>query len=303
MDPAGFAGRYVPDMNTLFALRDVLLTQARGLATAEGRRVRLRLAAGGATLTLMMALLLAGMRVLQRRVLAPLEGVTRALEGLARNELDAPLPAPRASDEMAAVIDAVSRLQAGSRERLVLEAERQSLIAQLRSQSLTDFLTGLPNRRAFFESAERELALARRSGLSVVAVMLDIDHFKRFNDLHGHSVGDQALLQVAQTLRQVLRAGDLVGRFGGEEFVMLMLRSEPADGRACVERLQAALTALRIDFPDGTQGGITASIGLADSSRCGLEVDALLEQADAAMYRAKGLGRNCYVVADETVSD
>jgi diguanylate cyclase (GGDEF)-like protein len=301
MDPGEFARRYVPDMNTLFALRDVLLNRAQGIATDEGQRVRARLAAGAAILALMMALLLAGMRVLQRRVLAPLEGVTRALESLARNELDAPLPAPQACDEMAAVIDAVSRLQAGSRERLMLEAERQSLIAQLRSQSLTDYLTGLPNRRAFFESAEFELAVARRQGLPVVAVMLDIDHFKKFNDRHGHNVGDQALRQVAQTLQQVLRTGDLVGRFGGEEFVLLMMRCELAEGLACVERLQATLKDLRLNFPDGTQGGITASIGLADSTRYGLDVDALLSQADAAMYRAKALGRDQTVVAEETV--
>ncbi len=303
MDPRGFANRYVPEMSTLIALRDTLLKQARGTATAEGQRVRAQLAAGAAFLAVMLALLFAGMRLLQRRVLAPLDGVARALEGLARNELDTPLPTPGARDEMAAVIDAVSRLQAGSRERLALEAERQLLIAQLRSLSLTDFLTELPNRRAFFESADRELALARRHGLPVVVLMLDIDHFKKFNDRHGHSVGDQALLLVAKTLRQVLRAGDLVGRFGGEEFVMLMMRCELDEGRACVERLQTALNALRLDFPDGTQGGITASIGLADSTCCGLGVDTLISQADAAMYRAKAQGRNRYVVAGEDIAD
>jgi diguanylate cyclase (GGDEF)-like protein len=299
MDPAAFAARYVPDMNTLFSLRDVLLQQALTLAAVESDRVRVRLLGGAAVLLLLVALLLASLRVLQRRVLEPLQGVTRALEGLARNELDATLPVPRAADEMAAVIDAVSSLQAASRERLVLEAERQSLMAQLRSQSSTDFLTELPNRRAFFESAEQELALARRQGEPVVAVLLDIDNFKQFNDRHGHSVGDQALRLMALALRRCLRAGDLVARFGGEEFVLLLMRSDRAAGRAFAERLRLTISELQLRLPDGSKAGLTASIGLAASERGDIDLDKLLGRADAAMYRAKALGRDRMVVAGE----
>jgi diguanylate cyclase (GGDEF)-like protein len=204
------------------------------------------------------------------------------------------------------VIDAVSRLQAGSRERVMLEAERQSLIAQLRSQSLTDYLTGLPNRRAFFESAEFELAAARRQRLPVVAVLLDIDHFKQFNDRHGHPAGDACLRDVAMALQSALvRPGDMLVRYGGEEFIALL---QDADAAACsvvAERLRLAVQALAIPHVDNRHGVVTVSLGAAStvpqtlpSTLPGLGgmalagAAALVQAADRALYQAKQAGRN-----------
>jgi len=297
MDPAAFAARYVPAMNTLFGLRDQLLVQAAAITQAELQKLRTRLQWGASASVLLLALLAATVVVLYRRVLGPLRGVTLALDGLTRGDFNAPLPQPRANDEIAAVIGAVARLQEVSRDRQQLEADRQVMIEQLRTQSSTDFLTGLPNRRAFVEAAERELARARRSGNPLVAVLLDIDHFKQFNDRYGHNAGDHALLGVAQTLRLTLRAGDLVARYGGEEFVLLV-QGDLAVGLAFAERLRAAIAQVRVATPDGGLQGVSASLGVADSPQFGLLLDALLLRADEAMYRAKALGRDQVVVAE-----
>jgi diguanylate cyclase (GGDEF)-like protein len=228
---------------------------------------------------------------------------TQALHALARNELEAPLPMPLANDEIAAVIGAVSTLQVQTRQREALEDERDDLIERLRDMSNTDFLTGLPNRRAFLTAAEADLAQAGRHGFGVVAILLDIDKFKQFNDELGHAAGDQALTEVAQTVRRSLRLGDLVARYGGEEFVLLLSHCDRHRGLRFAERLRLAIAAAPIVTPSGVLMHVTASLGVADSERHGLGLEALLSRADAAMYRAKDEGRNRVVLADGAESD
>lgn len=298
LDAAGFAARYVPDMNTMVALRDVLLAQARQHAVDEHEHAARMLATVAAGSGILLAVLLGTMVMMHRRVLRPLAATTRALNALARSELDAPLPRPVADDEMAAVIGAVRTLQVQTRQREALERERDELIERLREQSNTDFLTGLPNRRAFFATAERDLAQARRHGYGAVAILLDVDRFKQFNDSLGHAAGDQALTVVATTLRRELRAGDLVARFGGEEFVLLLNHCDREQGLRQAERLRRAIAAAPVGCPSGEVVHVTASLGVADSIRHGLDLQLLLSQADAAMYRAKEAGRNRVVAAD-----
>lgn len=298
MDPAGFAARYVPDMNTMFGLRDALLVRAGARAAAERDHATdtLLLAAAG---TLLLLIWLVGSLVLvNRRVLRPLSQTAMALHALARNELDAPLPQPVADDEMAAVISAVRSLQAHARERCDAERERDGLIERLRDQSNTDFLTGLPNRRAFFAACAREMAQARRHGFGMVMILLDVDHFKQFNDRLGHAAGDRALTEVARVVQRALRRGDLVARHGGEEFVVLLSHCDLARGMAFAERLREAIASAAVLCPSGEVAHVTASLGVADTGRHGLDADTLLAQADAAMYRAKQAGRN-RVAADE----
>ncbi|MDA8445026.1 GGDEF domain-containing protein [Paracidovorax valerianellae] len=302
LDAAGFAALYVPDMNTIFEVRDTLLTQLRERASAEYARAVRMLGLVAAGSVLLLALLAAALSMVDRRVLSPLVQTARALKALANNDLDAPLPQPTANDEMAAVIRAARELQLQTRQRESLERERNSLIAQLREQSNTDFLTGLPNRRAFFDAAESVLAQARRHGFGVVIVILDVDRFKLLNDQWGHAVGDQALVAVARTLRSELRLGDLVGRFGGEEFVVLLSHCDPAHGVRLAERLREAVADLQLLLPASPQPlRLTASFGVADSGRHGLVLDQLLSEADAAMYRAKETGRNRVVLAEPKV--
>ena len=172
------------------------------------------------------------------------------------------------------------------------------MIERLRALSNTDFLTGLPNRRAFMQAAERELAQAHRHGTGMVLVLLDVDHFKQFNDSHGHAAGDDALVAVGDAVRRAMRAGDLVARFGGEEFVLLLNHCNAQQGQAFAERLRAAIAHAPVgDAARGLQPHVTASLGLTDASGNTADLAELLQRADQAMYQAKEAGRNRVVLA------
>ncbi len=241
LDPAAFAAAYVPDMNSLFQLRDLMLDSAESRADGQAHDAGAMLmltAVGSASLLLV---LITAMAMVQRRLLLPLVQTAGALQALARQDVQMPLPTPKADDEMAAVIGAVRTLQDTVRERQVLEGERDALIERLSLLSNTDFLTGLPNRRAFMLAAEREIAQARRHDIEMVLILLDVDHFKQFNDTHGHASGDEALVAVATVVRTAMRAGDLVARFGGEEFVLLLNHCQAEQGVAFAERLREAI--------------------------------------------------------------
>lgn len=298
MDPAAFATAYVPDMNSLFGLRDLLLDNATARANAQARQAATVLWVTTAGSVGLLGVLAVALLMVQRRLLQPLADTASALQALARNDLQAPLPVPQADDEMAAVIGGVRTLQDHTRQRQALEQERDALIERLRALSNTDFLTGLPNRRAFMQAAERELAQARRHGVDMVLVLLDVDHFKQFNDTHGHAAGDDALVAVGDTVRRAMRAGDLVARFGGEEFVLLLDHCSAQQGLAFAERLRAVIASAPVG---GAAGGlhpqVTASLGLTDASGNTADLAELLQRADRAMYQAKDAGRNRVVLA------
>lgn len=300
MDPAAFAAAYVPDMNTIFGLRDVLLDQALDRARAEHARARRALTWVAAGAGLLLAVLAGTMLTVRRRVLQPLAATVQVLDALAQDRLHALLPRPLADDEIAAVIGGVATLQAQTRQRQALEHERDELIARLQEQSNTDFLTKLPNRRAFLEAAERDLARARRHGVGVVAILLDVDHFKQFNDQWGHAAGDRALLAVAEALRGQLRQGDLAARFGGEEFVLLLNHCDADSGLRFAERLREAIRQRPVLQASGDIVHVTASLGVAASREHGLVLELLLSHADKAMYRAKRAGRDQVVLAEAT---
>jgi len=206
--------------------------------------------------------------------------------------LQAPLPEPMADDEMAAVIGAVRSLQGQTMRRQELERERDRLIEQLKEQSETDYLTGLPNRRSFIAKARSVLAQAMRYDVDVALLVLDIDWFKQLNDTLGHAAGDKALLSVADVLRAQLREGDLVARFGGEEFVVLLRHCDREQGLQFAERLREMIAGAQVLGTADPAVAVTASLGIADSGRLGWGLDALLSAADAAMYQAKNAGRN-----------
>ena len=298
MDPAAFATAYVPDMNSLFGLRDLLLDNATARANAQARQAATVLWVTTAGSVVLLGVLAAALLMVQRRLLRPLADTASALQALARNDLQAPLPVPQADDEMAAVIGGVRTLQDHTRQRQALEQERDVLIERLRALSNTDFLTGLPNRRAFMQAAERELAQARRHGTGMVLVVLDVDQFKQFNDTHGHAAGDDALVAVGDAVRRAMRAGDLVARFGGEEFVLLLNHCSAQQGLAFAERLRAAIASAPVgEAAQGLQPHVTASLGLTDASGDSADLAELLQRADGAMYQAKKAGRNRVMLA------
>lgn len=293
LTPADFAQSYVPDMDAIVVLRDALLSESERRCIGARERSRQSLAWLAGLTTLLMALVLVMLHLIRQRVVLPLTQAAEALHAMRHGDLSPVLPAPRANDEIAEVIGGIEALRQQNRARADLERERDKLIETLREQSSTDFLTGLPNRRAFFEAAQSEIARARRHGFGLVVLLMDVDHFKRVNDTLGHTAGDLALVAVAGVLHQGMRQGDLAARLGGEEFVALLSHCSLEAGLGFAERLREAIQGEAIDVGAGQAPlHLTVSIGLADSARHGHDLDALLEQADEAMYRAKHGGRN-----------
>lgn len=157
-----------------------------------------------------------------------------------------------------------------------------------------DALTRVGNRVALEITADREIALARRTGQPTAILVLDIDHFKSINDRYGHSAGDRVLIEVAQQLRENCREVDSIFRFGGEEFVVICENIPPEAGADHAEMLRQAVEA-DIRRPDGAP--VTVSIGVANSYNDGTTLNALLSTADARLYAAKNAGRNRVVAS------
>ncbi|MDL5033021.1 DUF484 family protein [Pelomonas sp. APW6] len=176
---------------------------------------------------------------------------------------------------------------------------------RLRQAGITDALTGLHNRRYFEQRCPIEVGEAQRHGHGLACLFLDVDHFKRINDTHGHPVGDEVLRQVGQRIRQQLRAGDTMARYGGEEFVVLLPRCPDEHALETAERIRRALCETCVELPDGTQLPVTLSAGLSllshllTSSQLPLLAGSLVAAADAALYAAKAQGRNRIVMGGQ----
>jgi len=174
-----------------------------------------------------------------------------------------------------------------------LHAQLAQVRAQLVRQAATDLLTGLGNRVQLADDLARLDAGARRYGRPYCVAMCDIDHFKAYNDTYGHLGGDQALRAVAGVLATTLRPSDLVYRWGGEEFLVLLPEQDAAGGLAAAERLRRAVRALEIPHEGAAAGVLTLSIGLsAWGPGRKPSADQLIGEADAALYDAKSQGRD-----------
>ncbi|MEV0616917.1 GGDEF domain-containing protein [Nonomuraea sp. NPDC050404] len=173
----------------------------------------------------------------------------------------------------------------------VVLLQRSLLHAQLQAAARTDAKTGLLNAAAWQREADTEIVRARRNGDSLALLIIDIDHFKRVNDAHGHLVGDQVLVGVASMLRGQLREYDVVGRFGGEEFVVLLPGTDIDEARLVAERLRIRIGRMAIPVDD-TLVRVTISAGVALLNVHGDDLIDLLTAADLALYRAKELGRD-----------
>lgn len=203
-----------------------------------------------------------GLTQLGNLVVAPtlgLESESAAVAGLVARELGGPL-------RMAALMDESERL------------------------ATTDPLTGLSNRRAMANALRVEIAHARRHGSPLSIALLDVDHFKQVNDLHGHPVGDQVLAAIGQLLRRELRSPDVPARWGGEEFVVILRHTSAEGSLVASERIRKAIEELEIRVAD-TRISVTASIGATEFGPNDT-LEQLVDRADRAMYRAKTEGRN-----------
>ena len=175
---------------------------------------------------------------------------------------------------------------------------------KLKLLGLTDALTGIHNRRYFMQRLEEEVVRGLRQNLPVSCLFIDIDHFKAFNDLYGHSTGDQVLRYVADIIKKQMRLSDVLARYGGEEFAVLLSNTDTNLAQEIAERIRLSIATATLeveDLPDNLH--VTVSIGCTtmfniDSNNVAFLGETLLNAADHALYASKGAGRNCINVAD-----
>jgi diguanylate cyclase (GGDEF)-like protein/PAS domain S-box-containing protein len=181
------------------------------------------------------------------------------------------------------------------RPQKALEAANETLLARLEQEALIDALTGLPNRRAFDAEAVRALARAQRDRTQTLFAVLDIDHFKAINDDFGPAAGDAVLRTLARSVQLAMRAGDYLARIGGEEFGWLLPRITVEQAVPAVERIRVAVATTETSLAGhrGITMTISAGLTLLDTT---LPLNASLERADAALFKAKTQGRNRLVV-------
>jgi two-component system cell cycle response regulator len=193
-------------------------------------------------------------------------------------------------EQLYATVLELNRDYAGAQFELAQTNLRlQQREAQILAVSLTDPLTGVGNRRRLEQALALEISRAERTDGTLCAFMADLDHFKRVNDTYGHEAGDKVLAAFSYLLRRCTRATDVVARFGGEEFVVLMPATDLVQASAIGERIRGEFAACRVEpLPDP----VMASFGVAEL-KAGEQGHALLRRADSALYAAKQLGRNC----------
>ncbi|HLO30186.1 MAG TPA: GGDEF domain-containing protein [Anaerolineales bacterium] len=201
--------------------------------------------------------------------------------------------------DLASTLEAVTaELQRTKRILTIKETELKAVIAQADEVSHTDALTFLPNRRQLIRDLQREVIFSDRYGTPLTVSMLDIDHFKNINDTYGHTVGDVVLRSLAGELRDHIRYPDTIGRYGGEEFLIVLPHSTLRAATEQAERLCRHLRSLLIKAGD-QEIALTVSIGIAQYKIHKEDWGILLNRADAALYQAKNNGRDRWVVSEE----
>ena len=190
---------------------------------------------------------------------------------------------------------------AGLAAQVVVALENARLHRIVERQAMVDSLTGLANRRSLEETLRAELARAARFGDPVAVVLADLDEFKRVNDVYGHPAGDDVLKAFAGALRSTVRESDVAGRWGGEEFALVLTGTDAGGGARLAERARQALEETEISMPNGDVISVTASFGVAAWPESD-ELGEILAAADSALYEAKRAGRNRVVVSPESVT-
>jgi diguanylate cyclase (GGDEF)-like protein/PAS domain S-box-containing protein len=194
------------------------------------------------------------------------------------------------------------RLAVAAGGRVALSLASLLLRETLRAQSIRDPLTGLYNRRFMEHALDRELQRAKRRSHSLVVVFLDLDHFKRFNDTHGHDAGDTVLRSMAGLFQKHFRGEDIVCRYGGEEFAFILPESSSKDAAKRVEDLRQAAKTHRVTYREQVMDVVTFSVGIAAYPENALAAEELLHSADSCLYESKANGRDCVKVASSRQS-
>ena len=187
-------------------------------------------------------------------------------------------------------------LEEAKRSIRVKEIELRAILAQADEVSHTDALTFLPNRRQVINSLQKEVNRAERYKTALSISMLDIDHFKNINDSYGHTVGDQVLIKLASMMRVGIRESDMVGRYGGEEFLILLPNTDLRKAGELAARLCKYIRETNIEV--GEKTNLTVSIGVAEYRHGEETWQKLLSRADMALYDAKNAGRDRWAVSE-----
>ncbi|MBA2721102.1 MAG: diguanylate cyclase [Chloroflexi bacterium] len=177
-------------------------------------------------------------------------------------------------------------------ENVGLAMANARLMNTMEGQAMTDPLTGLRNTRFFDPYLEQELESARRDDQPMSVVMIDLDHFKKFNDTYGHPAGDEALRSFARVIGSTIRASDVAARYGGEEFIVALRHAGIDEAQAMAEKLRASIEQMVVELGPGRYARVTASLGVATTGPNVQDHKSLVSLADAALYRAKEGGRN-----------
>ena len=252
------------------------------------RRVQLGLGAvlvGGVAVSLL---------VLVRWILRPVRTVMEGMKEMTGGRLDLEIPV-RSGDELGRLAEGFNLMSANLARRT---ADLERATEELRMLSITDGLTGLYNHRYFHETVARETERSRRYGSPLSVLVADIDHFKTYNDRNGHLAGDQALAEVGKVISGMVRSIDIVCRYGGEEFTVILPNTGVEPAHLVAEKIRSALEDHR--FPgEGNlaSGKLTLSIGCAELEAADEDYNRMLQAADQALYVAKESGRNQVKVA------
>lgn len=202
------------------------------------------------------------------------------------------------SDKVNEYTEAEATLTQAFANEVTIAVENARLFSELQSMATTDSLTNLLNRRHFISLAKTEFQRARRYRQPLSIILLDIDHFKRINDVYGHPVGDQVLSGFARIFEENLRQVDLVGRYGGEEFIALLPNTNLQNAQIVANRVLAQITNTPI-LTDAGPIQITASLGVAEMDNKCPDIFTLLKFADRAAYAAKQSGKNRVSISEE----
>jgi diguanylate cyclase (GGDEF)-like protein len=208
-----------------------------------------------------------------------------------------PTPVDTWEQPTGSISESKQRLAVTAAKQISLSIANLQLRDRLRRQAVRDPLTGMYNRRYLDDTLERELLRAKRKNTTISIIMVDIDWFKSINDSFGHEAGDTVLTVVAKSLKDGVRGEDVVCRYGGEEFILVLPEASASSALERAEHLRERIAQLEIEHEGTALRKITASFGVASFPDHGQAIEGVIKAADAAMYRAKTGGRNRVEVA------
>jgi diguanylate cyclase (GGDEF)-like protein len=277
----------------------VVAEKERAKAYAQIARLR------NVTLLLVVGLLLfigLGAYLLGLTLVRPIDRLTGGASKVAAGNLEVDLPVLSRSEVgyLTEVFnDMVARLRQGREELAAINETLRKKNKELHELSITDSLTGLYNRKHLMETLDSEVARSKRHKHDFSVLVVDIDHFKEYNDTYGHLAGDEVLSRLASVFKKSVRSCDYVARYGGEEFILVLPEIGPHDGVKAAERIRKKVVKEKF-AGDGEAIKVTVSVGVASYPKDGDDPQAIIRHADTALYEAKETGRNCVALAGET---